>query len=104
MLTWEMWTGILGMALRLARCEPGPRLGDEDLMRRVIALLEDDSRRAGAMLGPDQTVLGFPVVLHDNVPDMLDWLRKNLVNTILIAPDHDLGPSRARAVCARHRT
>jgi hypothetical protein len=42
------------------------------------------------------STLGVPVIHQDNVPDTLEWLRENLGQTILIALDHDLGPSRLR--------
>jgi hypothetical protein len=42
------------------------------------------------------STLGVPVVHHDNVPDTLEWLRENVGQTILVALDHDLGPSRLR--------
>ncbi|MCC2668905.1 MAG: hypothetical protein K0Q72_1376 [Armatimonadetes bacterium] len=59
-------------------------------------LLEDERSRLELMLRPDGTLLGFPVVLHDNAPDLLAWLQQHLNDAVLIALDHDLGPSRLR--------
>jgi hypothetical protein len=63
-------------------------------MDGVLVLLEDDVRRAEAMRRVAASILGTPIVHHDNVPDMLEWLRKNLGQAVLIALDHDLGASR----------
>jgi hypothetical protein len=62
----------------------------------VLVLLEDNARRAEAMCRVATTNLGIPVVHHDNAPDMLAWLAKHLGRAVLIALDHDLGPSRIR--------
>jgi hypothetical protein len=64
-------------------------------MDRVVVLLEDDPRRAELMLHA-VTALGLPLVQFDNAPDMPIWLRESLPNAVLIALDHDLGPSRLR--------
>lgn len=66
------------------------------MLNGVLVLLEDDARRAEAMCRVTTTYLGIPVVHQDNVPDLLEWLRKNLQRAVLIALDHDLGPSRIR--------
>jgi hypothetical protein len=65
-------------------------------MPRVLVLLEDDPRRAAAMIEVVQSALRLPVVQHDNAPDMVEWLEANLDGAVLIALDHDLGPSRSR--------
>jgi hypothetical protein len=62
----------------------------------VIALLEDDPRRTRAMIDAARCVSPAPVLIFDNAPDMLDWLRDYVDCAMLIALDHDLGPSRAR--------
>lgn len=66
-------------------------------MRDVIAILEDDQRRADAMKEEIQRL--FPsarTVFFDNAPDMLEWLRNGLPSVRLLCLDHDLGPNRQR--------
>ena len=65
-------------------------------MRRVIALLEDEPSRTELMLRPDGTLFDLPVTHFDNAPDLVAWLREHLDEVVLIALDHDLGPSRLR--------
>lgn len=66
------------------------------MLNGVLVLLEDDARRAEGMCRVATSSLGVAVVHHDNAPDMLAWLSKNLGRAVLIALDHDLGPSRIR--------
>ncbi len=66
-------------------------------MRDVIAVLEDDQRRAEAMKQEIQRI--FPlsrIVFFDNAPDMLEWLDNGLPSVHLLSLDHDLGPNRQR--------
>ena len=66
-------------------------------MRDVIAVLEDDQRRAEAMKEEMQRL--FPsarIVFFDNAPDMLEWLESGLPSVRLLCLDHDLGPNRQR--------
>jgi hypothetical protein len=68
--------------------------------RATIAILEDDPRRVRTMrrlLG--RAFPGFAVVVSDNAPDLIEWLRANLTGVALIALDHDLGPERERDGC-----
>ena len=63
----------------------------------MIAILEDDERRSEAMR--QQLVSLFPqttLILFDNAPDMIQWLRDNLYLVNLLCLDHDLGPTRQR--------
>ena len=63
----------------------------------LIATLEDDERRTGAMCVEIERV--FPdakAVFIDNAPDMIGWLEKNLPSVALLCLDHDLGPNRRR--------
>jgi hypothetical protein len=66
-------------------------------MRDVIAVLEDDQRRADAMKEEIQRL--FPsarTLFFDNAPDMLEWLGNGLPSVRLLCLDHDLGPNRQR--------
>ena len=65
-------------------------------MDRVIVLLEDEPSRSDLMLPLLAAVTDLPVVLHDNAPDLIQWLREHLNRSLLIILDHDLGPSRLR--------
>lgn len=66
-------------------------------MRDMIAVLEDDQRRAEAMMEEIQRLLPEArTVFFDNAPDMVEWLKDNLPSVRLLSLDHDLGPNRQR--------
>ena len=66
-------------------------------MRDVIAVLEDDQRRAEAMKQEIQRLFSSArIVFFDNAPDMLEWLGNDLPSVRLLCLDHDLGPNRQR--------
>jgi hypothetical protein len=63
----------------------------------VIAVLEDDGRRADAMREELERL--FPeteAVFFDDAPGMVAWLEDNLSSVSLLCLDHDLGPNRQR--------
>jgi hypothetical protein len=60
-------------------------------MQSVIAILEDDDERACRMR--DSIACSFPdmsLVIFDNAPDMILWLRDSLGSVKLMSLDHDL--------------
>jgi hypothetical protein len=62
-----------------------------------IAILEDDADRIDEMKRRISTCLQeCEVVVFDNAPDMIKWLRGHLEEVRLICLDHDLGPNRDR--------
>lgn len=66
-------------------------------MNRLTAILDDDSRRTDLMTEELQKL--FPdvrVVVFNNVPEIIAWLRINLQSVDLLSLDHDLGPNRVR--------
>lgn len=66
-------------------------------MTRVIAVLEDDMGRTTAMKEAlDSAPFGAELVIFDNAPDMISWLKSKLANVCLFRLDHDLGPNRVR--------
>ncbi len=74
------------------------RIEDLTTPKSVVLVLEDDPDRVAAMR--QQMAARFPsyeVVLFDNAPDTIEWLRVNLDRAALICLDHDLGPNRVRA-------
>jgi hypothetical protein len=62
----------------------------------VVAILEDDPGRAGAMRAVLAS-LGVEHVIHDSAAAMNEWLAANLAKVRLLSLDHDLGPSREHA-------
>lgn len=61
----------------------------------VVAILEDDEGRIGAMRRQlEISVPWVSISVFDNAPDMLLWLQDNLVSVALLSLDHDLGPNR----------
>lgn len=62
-----------------------------------IAVLEDEARREQAMRGILSEYPAFQAQFFDNAPDMIEWLRSHLAETVLISLDHDLGPNRRRS-------
>lgn len=73
-----------------------PRI-DGEIVSGLVAILEDDPRRASKMsevLGT--SVPGVELIFFDNAPDMIEWLSSNLPSVRLLCLDHDLGPSRER--------
>lgn len=69
--------------------------------RRFIAILDDEPERIAAMR-PRLARLcpAYDVAEFDNAPDMVEWLRDRLPETVLICLDHDLGPCRIRHATA----
>ena len=66
-------------------------------MAAVIAILEDDERRAEVMQHEIRKLLPeVDAVFFDNAPDMVAWLENALVAVRLLCLDHDLGPNRKR--------
>jgi hypothetical protein len=62
-----------------------------------IVILEDDLDRIHEM----RVCLSdkFPeieIIVFDNAPDMINWLKEHLEKAIIICLDHDLGPNRFR--------
>jgi hypothetical protein len=63
----------------------------------IIAILDDEADRIGAM----QPLLAArfsecQVVVFQNSPDMVLWLKENLHHVRLLSLDHDLGPNQLR--------
>lgn len=66
-------------------------------MQDVIAVLEDDQRRAEAMKEEIQRLVPHArTAFFDSAPDMVAWLQDNLPLVMLLSLDHDLGPDRQR--------
>lgn len=61
----------------------------------VIAVLEDDDRRAEAMKkAPTSLPSTAQAMFFDNAPSMVAWLEGNLASVCLLCLHHDLGPNR----------
>jgi hypothetical protein len=66
-------------------------------MKRVILLMDDNEDRLQAMRSvvadsyPD-----YEIVLIDNAPDTIEWLKGNITSVALMSLDHGLGPNRER--------
>jgi hypothetical protein len=63
----------------------------------IIGILDDTEERQVEMVRVLQ--VHYPalrVVVHDNAPDFLEWLRQEPGPVALLSLDHDLGPSRQR--------
>lgn len=66
-------------------------------MRSTILILEDDPDRCRAFREClCERFRLYSVVVFDNAPDIIDWLRNHLEESVLICLDHDLGPNRLR--------
>jgi hypothetical protein len=62
-----------------------------------IVILEDDPYRTQEMIHRLLELYpGVEVVIFDNAPDMIDWLKEHLEQAKIICLDHDLGPNRSR--------
>jgi hypothetical protein len=63
----------------------------------TIVILEDDPDRTRELAGClRERSSGCEVLVFDNAPDMIDWLRLHLEKADLICLDHNLGPNRIR--------
>ena len=68
-------------------------------MTQIILILDDNADRLAAM--ESLLVESYPqyqIVLFDNAPDTIEWLKKNLSSVVVMSLDHDLGPNRERDV------
>jgi len=66
-------------------------------MNKLIAILEDDERRAGWMYqGIAQRFPDLDCIIFDNATDMIAWLKDSLEKVVLMSLDHDLGPNSER--------
>lgn len=66
-------------------------------MNKLIAILEDDERRAEVMR--QEIAKRFPsmdCIIFNNAPDMIVWLKDSLEKVTIISLDHDLGPNSER--------
>ena len=66
-------------------------------MKKVILILDDNEDRLTAM--KSLLVEPYPqyrIVLFDNAPDTIEWLKENLSSVVVMSLDHDLGPNRER--------
>jgi hypothetical protein len=62
-----------------------------------IVILDDEERRCLAMREQAlQVAPGAELYIFDNAPDLIEWLKAELSNVVLISLDHDLGPNRER--------
>ena len=67
------------------------------MMKKLIAILDDEAERRAAM----HSALGkhlpnVEVIFFDNAPDMIEWLPEGLETVRLLSLDHDLGSIRDR--------
>lgn len=61
------------------------------MIRRTIAILEDDPERVAAMRAAlARNLPAYKVVVHGSAPRMISWLRDHLDETCLISLDNDL--------------
>lgn len=64
----------------------------------MIVILEDDADRVAAMTHClDERLPEYGVLVFDNAPDMINWLRDHLNEVTILCLDHDLGPNRVRS-------
>ncbi len=64
-------------------------------MPQFIAILEDNDERVAAMRSVlKQELPTYGIVVFDSAPHFVLWLTDQLIHTILICLDHDLGPNR----------
>ena len=66
-------------------------------MNKLIAILEDDERRAEMMR--QEIAQNFPsldCMIFENAPDMITWLKDSVGKVVLMSLDHDLGPNSER--------
>lgn len=66
-------------------------------MKNVIVIMDDDQGRLHSM---NKLIAGsyphYEIVLINNAPDTINWLKGNLSSAVLISLDHDLGANRER--------
>jgi hypothetical protein len=66
-------------------------------MKRVILLMDDNEDRLQAMRSVvADSYPEYEIVLIDNAPDTIEWLKGNITSVALMSLDHDLGPNRER--------
>ena len=66
-------------------------------MNQAIVILDDSEDRLKVM----QSLLAesypeYDIILFDNAPDIIEWLKDNLASVALMSLDHDLGLNRER--------
>jgi len=67
-------------------------------MNKLIAILEDDERRAEAMRQEiAQRFPSFDCIIFENAPDMNAWLKDSLEKVTIMSLDHDLGSNSERS-------
>lgn len=67
-------------------------------MNKLIAILEDDERRAEAMR--QEIAQRFPsldCIIFENAPDMNSWLKDSLEKVTIMSLDHDLDSNSERS-------
>jgi hypothetical protein len=69
---------------------------EETAMRRIILIMDDANRLTAVSSLVAERYPECEIVLFDNAPDTIEWLKNNLSSLALMSLDHDLGINKER--------